>query len=185
MTLLEADNFYKQDLKEYQIGDNKEFLILLRNMVTEGYNNIYRIEELQEIIDTIVTWYEIKYPERELDKGTRYYEFENIESIKDYMNFKQLMYRMQSKAIDLIYNNPALVWVYFPKTYFLIHRSLLLILLLISPIFTSIFSVNESSGPLAVFSVTGVEIPLDKSLLVSRAIYLFLEINRIVNPLFK
>lgn len=104
MTLLEADNFYKQDLKEYQIGDNKEFLILLRNMVTEGYNNIYRIEELQEIIDTIVTWYEIKYPERELDKGTRYYEFENIESIKDYMNFKQLMYRMQSKAIDLIYN---------------------------------------------------------------------------------
>ena len=44
------------------------------------------------------------------------------------------------------------------------------------------FSVKESSGPLAVFSVTGVETPRDKSLRVSNAIYLFLSINRMVKP---
>lgn len=111
-----ADNFYKQDLKEYQIGDNKEFLILLRNMVTEGYNNIYKLEELQEIIDNIVIWYELKYPERELDKGTRYLEFENIESIKYYMDFKQLMYRMSSKSIDLIKNRyRSNLWGQYPN----------------------------------------------------------------------
>lgn len=115
MTLLEADNFYKQDLKKYQISDNKEFLILLRNMVTEGYDNIYKLEELQGIIDNIVTWYELKYPERALDKGTRSYEFENIESIKDYMSVNQLMYRMPNKAIDLIYNRyRSNLWSQYP-----------------------------------------------------------------------
>ena len=49
----------------------------------------------------------------------------------------------------------------------------------------SMFSVNESNGPLAVFSVIGVDTPRDKSLLVSRAIYLFGATKRIVKPLFK
>ena len=88
-------------------------------------------------------------------------------------------------AIDLMYTRHVLVSVYLPKTYFLIHKSLLLIRLLISPMFASMFSVNESSGPLAVFSVTGVDILRDKSLLVSKAIYLDLSIKSMVNPLFK
>jgi hypothetical protein len=73
-------------------------------------------------------------------------------------------------AIDLIYTRQALVSVYLPSLYFLIHKSLLLILLFNRPIFASIFSVNESNGPLAVFSVTGVVTPRDRSRLVSRAI---------------
>ena len=88
-------------------------------------------------------------------------------------------------AIDLIYIKAALVLVYLPNIYFFIHRSLLLILLLISPMFASMFSVKASNGPRDVFSVTGVDILLDKSLLVSRAIYLFFDSKSIVNPLFK
>ena len=92
---------------------------------------------------------------------------------------------MSFLAIDLIYSRQALVCVYLPKIYFFAQRSLLLILLFIKPILASIFSVKESNGPLAVFSVTGVDIPLPKSLLVSRAIYLFFSMSKIVNPLFR
>ena len=88
-------------------------------------------------------------------------------------------------AIDLIYTRQVLVSVYFPNLYFFIHKSLLLILLFNKPMLASIFSVNASSAPRDVFSVIGVEIPRDKSLLVSRAIYLFLDIRRIVNPLLR
>jgi hypothetical protein len=47
------------------------------------------------------------------------------------------------------------------------------------------FSVNASSAPREVFSVIGVDTPLDKSLLVSNAMYFDLSIKRMVKPLFK
>ena len=88
-------------------------------------------------------------------------------------------------AIEFIYSKETPVSVYLPSLYFLIHRSLLFILLLIRPILFSIFSVKESKAPREVFSVVGVVIPRDRSFFVSRAIYLPSDINKIVKPLFR
>jgi len=110
---------------------------------------------------------------------------EIIPSIFIFLRRMSTSFTMLSLAIDLIYRSDTLVSVYFPSLYFFIHKSLLLILLLINPILFSMFSVNESKGPRAVFSVVGVVTPRDKSFLVSRAMYFESLIKRMVKPLFK
>ena len=66
MTIAQAERFYETDTKEYEIEKNKEFLNWLENSISNGYYCYIGLEELQELIDNIVKWYEIKYPEREL-----------------------------------------------------------------------------------------------------------------------
>ena len=73
--------------------------------------------------------------------------------------------------------------MYFPISCDSIQRLLSLILLLINPIFVWVSSTNASIGPLMVLSAWGVDIDLDKFLLVSNAIKsLQFSINMIVNP---
>ena len=44
-----------------------------------------KTEELQELIDSVVNWYEIKYPERELEyfEGIKNMNFQDIRRISD------------------------------------------------------------------------------------------------------
>ena len=82
-----------------------------------------------------------------------------------------------------IYIIDTLVLVYFPISCDSIQRLLSLILLLINPIFVWVSSTNASIGPLMVLSAWGVDIDLDKFLLVSNAIKsLQFSINMIVKP---
>lgn len=104
MTILEAERFYKQDKKDYEIEKNKEFLNWLKNSISDGYYCYIRLEELQELIDNIVKWYEIKYPERELEyfEGTKDIRFKDIKSISNVMDIRQLLFRLPHNQLSLM-----------------------------------------------------------------------------------
>lgn len=55
-----------------------------------------KTEELQELIDSVVNWYEIKYPERELEyfEGIKDMNFQDIRRISDVMDIRQLLFRL-------------------------------------------------------------------------------------------
>lgn len=104
MTIAQANRFYEQDLKKYDLLRNKEFLTWFNNLIKNGYHCFISVEELQNFIDNIVSWYEIKYPEREMEfyEGTRYYNFENIIPLSKHMNIEQLLYRLPHKQFCLM-----------------------------------------------------------------------------------
>jgi hypothetical protein len=104
MTIEQAENFYKQDTKDYEIEKNKTFLNWLKSAIENGYHCFIEIEELQELIDNITNWYEMKYPERELEyfEGTTYMNFQDIKRISCVMNMRQLLYRLPHNQLCLI-----------------------------------------------------------------------------------
>lgn len=104
MKIIEAERFYKADKKKYNILDNKEFLKYFNGMIKNGYHSYMDLEELQSLIDHITYWYEIKYPERELEKqdGIIHMDFEDIERISKHMDFRQLLYRLPHKELLLM-----------------------------------------------------------------------------------
>ena len=67
MTGEEVKNFYKEDERLYDLKENKKFLIMFNHLIDEGYSLFIGIDEMQDLIDRLFTWYEIKYPEREFD----------------------------------------------------------------------------------------------------------------------
>ena len=104
MTIAKAEKFYEQDLKEYEIEKNKDFLNWLKKEISNGYRCYIEPKELQELIDNIVNWYELKYPERELEyfEGTRFINFKDIKSISNVMNIRQLLFRLPHKQLCLM-----------------------------------------------------------------------------------
>ena len=104
MTIAQAERFYEQDSKKYEILKNKELLSWLKNSVKNGYHSFIDIEGLQKFVDNITNWYEIKYPEREMEfyEGIRYSDFENIKPLSKLMDIKQLMYRLPCEQLYLI-----------------------------------------------------------------------------------
>lgn len=104
MTIAQAERFYGQDTKDYEIEKNKDFLIWLKTSIKDGYHCFIEAEELQELIDSIVNWYEIKYPERELEyfEGTRHMNFQDIRKISDVMDVRQLLFRLPHNQLCLI-----------------------------------------------------------------------------------
>lgn len=103
MSIKEAEEFYKQDKKEYLITQNTNFLKWLNNNYEEGYRIYISPEEMEKLIDFITNWYEMKYPEKEL----MYYEgiiasdVKNIPRISENMNFNQLLYRLSHDLVQL------------------------------------------------------------------------------------
>lgn len=104
MTIKEADNFYSRDLKKYNIMDNKEFLSWFNSLIKKGYHCYIDLEQMQSLIDHVVNWYEIKYPERELEanNGVIHMDFENIDRMSKHMNIRQFMYRLPHKELCLM-----------------------------------------------------------------------------------
>ncbi|MBQ6324376.1 MAG: hypothetical protein IJI22_06065 [Bacilli bacterium] len=106
MTIVQAERFYEQDKKDYELGNNKEFLSWLKSSITDGYHCFMGIDELQKMIDTIANWYEIKYPERELEfyEGIRHMDtdFQDTKRISNVMNIKQLLFRLPSRQYSLM-----------------------------------------------------------------------------------
>ena len=105
MTIAQADRFYEQDKKKYEINKNKDLLLWLKKQAEIGYTPFIEIEELQDLINNIAYWYEIKYPERELEleQYITTPDFEGIKSLSKAMDFNQLMYRLPRKQLYLIY----------------------------------------------------------------------------------
>lgn len=104
MTIAQAQRFYEQDTKKYDVSKNKELLTWLRDSIKNGYHSFSDIDCLQELIDTIVNWYEMKYPEREMEfyEGTRYFNFEDMKTLSKVMDIRQLMYRLPHKQLCLM-----------------------------------------------------------------------------------
>lgn len=104
MTIKEAEEFYKQDNKEYLIMKNKKFLKWLNSNIEKGYRNFISPEEMEKLINFITNWYEIKYPEKEL----MYYEgiitndVRCVPRISENMEFNQLFYRLSNNLQQLI-----------------------------------------------------------------------------------
>lgn len=103
MTIEEARNFYIQDNKLYELNTNQDFLNYFDTITKLGYNDL-ELEELQDLINYIVNWYEIKYPDKELAyyNGIKDCNFLYIKSISQVMNIKQLLYRLTSRQVGLI-----------------------------------------------------------------------------------
>ncbi len=104
MTISEAEKFYSKDTKEYELVRNNEFLSWLKTIIDDGYHSFITIEKLQNLIDYITRWYEIKYPERELGfyEGIRYTNFQNIRRISNVMNIDQLLFRLPFTELCLM-----------------------------------------------------------------------------------
>lgn len=104
MTIAQAQRFYEQDSKKYEVSKNKELLTWLKDAIKNGYHSFIDIEYLQELIDNIVYWYEMKYPEREMEfyEGTRYFNFEDMETLSKVMDIRQLMYRLPHEQLCLM-----------------------------------------------------------------------------------
>ena len=47
MTVAQAERFYWQDTKEYEIEKNKDFLTWLKTSIKDGYHCFIKTEELQ------------------------------------------------------------------------------------------------------------------------------------------
>lgn len=104
MTIAQARKFYEQDQREYNLEENKEFLSWFKDKIKNDYYPFIEIEELQELINNITYWYEIKYPEREFEfeEGIKNLDFKSITPLSKSMNIYQLMYRLSDDQLCLI-----------------------------------------------------------------------------------
>ena len=104
MTITEAKRFYKEDKKEYQISNNSEFIKWINNSITEGYLPTNDFSSLQETIDSIVSWYELKYCERYISSLDGVYDsrFKNLKEISNEMDVEQLLYRLSHESLSLM-----------------------------------------------------------------------------------
>ena len=104
MTIKEANNFYMQDEMKYEINTNKEFLLWYDSLLKDGYIPYLKTLDIEEMINKLVTWYEIKYPEKELmiNEGILYSDFKNLDKLSDKMTYEELLYRLSNKESSIL-----------------------------------------------------------------------------------
>lgn len=100
----EENEFYEIDSHQYDIAQNKILQKWLTDKTKEGYNPIINIDDMQHFIDDIVNWYEIKYPERELEfyEGIQYSDLKTVEPLSKNMNIEELLWRLPRKELLLL-----------------------------------------------------------------------------------
>ena len=110
MTKEELKNFYSEDEKLYDLNENKKFLYMFNHLIDEGYELFIGIDEMQDMIDRLAAWYEIKFPEREFDfyDGKMTSDFSKFKELSDVMDIKQLFFRLtdnQQKLLEGLYRS--------------------------------------------------------------------------------
>ena len=110
MTKEELKNFYNEDEKLYDLNENKKFLYMFNHLIDEGYEVFIGIDEMQDMIDRLAAWYEIKFPEREFDfyDGKMTSDFSKFKELSDVMDIKQLFFRLtdnQQKLLEGLYRS--------------------------------------------------------------------------------
>ena len=103
MNTKEIINFYRADLEEYELEKNNGFLYWYKNIKKEGYHQNMSINELQYLINNIVLWYELKYPDRafDLERGINDLRFMDVKKVLN-MDIPAFLYRLPSKLVDLM-----------------------------------------------------------------------------------
>ena len=107
MTKEELKNFYNNDLEKYDLNKNTDFKIMFNRLIDDGYDLIIGIDDMQDLIDRLFTWYEIKYPEREFDfyDGKVMQDFAMKKELSDLMDINQLFFRLTDNQIKLLEGN--------------------------------------------------------------------------------
>ena len=97
----ELRSFYKEDKRFYDLKENKKFLIMFNHLIDEGYNLFIGIDDMQDLIDRLFNWYEIKYPEREFDfyDGEVTLDFAIKKELSDLMDINQLLFRLTDNQV--------------------------------------------------------------------------------------
>lgn len=91
----QAENFYKQDKKLYNLSTNEDFKKLyneLVNLINNERHETYDIYDLQNLIDKLSIWYEFKYP----DLSVSFLDLSSIgmskfQDLSDKMNYYQML----------------------------------------------------------------------------------------------
>ena len=107
MTKEELKNFYDEDLKKYDLNENINFKVMFNRLIDDGYDLFVGIDEMQDLIDRLFAWYEIKYPEREFDfyDGKVMQDFAMKKELSDLMDINQLFFRLTDNQIKLLEGN--------------------------------------------------------------------------------
>lgn len=92
-------NFYENDEKKYDIKNNSNFLNWYLNSIEGGTkpNRYTKLEDFQDLIDSIVNWYELKYPGYVLDPpygNMLADELKKVKDISSYLNVDEFFYRL-------------------------------------------------------------------------------------------
>lgn len=94
----DMEKFYTEDLERYNISKNVNFLIWKKFIIKKNnYIEFIDNKELQDLIDRIATWYELKYPESNILA-----EEENIYPTCESFSFEQLKYRLSYNQFKLL-----------------------------------------------------------------------------------
>ncbi len=102
MTLEEETRLRKQDKKLYDLKKNKDFLKKYKDMIKDGYDPILSIDGMQYLLDYIVKWYEIKYPDVELQEYMQRVGEYAVKPIASYMDTKQLLSRLSNRMVSFM-----------------------------------------------------------------------------------
>ena len=83
---------------------------MFNHLIDEGYELFIGIDEMQDMIDRLAAWYEIKFPEREFDfyDGKMTSDFSKFKELSDVMDIKQLFFRLtdnQQKLLEGLYRS--------------------------------------------------------------------------------
>lgn len=93
MTIAEAEKFYKKDKQQYIVKNRPGFEKWYQNNFNEK-NAYLNIDQIQELVDKIIMWYNFKFPNRKLEEGVIDTRFLNLQNIGDKMDIRQLLYRL-------------------------------------------------------------------------------------------
>jgi hypothetical protein len=95
MTIKEAEDFYKTDTMQYDFNCRENFKPWFKKAFNNGESSYLDIEGLNRLVNKIISWYEFKFPNIELDRpGCVDTRFENTPDISSYMDNEQLRYRL-------------------------------------------------------------------------------------------
>jgi len=102
-------------MKEVIRDKTKELLEYIKDSVDKGYNIYSNIDEIFELIDTIVNWYIFKYSENKIIMSEekyndrdflivvqKDYSYRKIESLDKHMGYLELLSRISQNLIPLI-----------------------------------------------------------------------------------
>ena len=93
------ENNYNQ---AYNLKNNKEFLNWLNSKIKNGYDNFIDIDQIQELIDKITYWYEIKYPDNRKKWIYRINYFEDVNKLSKKMSVRQFLNRITEEQLQLL-----------------------------------------------------------------------------------
>lgn len=102
MNKLNDKCFYSNEERKYFIKENKKFLDWYKEELNSGYSYILELEEVEDLINKIVIWYQLKYPNRKLEKGLIDTRFEDLKDITKELTIDQLRYRLSSRQIEAL-----------------------------------------------------------------------------------